>query len=413
MRRVHGPVAVDACDQCHRAVGAAEAHRFTAARPPETLCSTCHPPVTDRPSVHVPYRDSDCMSCHDPHGGENPSYLLEPRVDRVCATCHPPLEGKHPHAPVSTGDCLGCHAGHHSRHEHLLRFDEALLCSGCHEGFVPSSPDAVSRHAPLESGCGDCHLAHGGDHPALLRASRRESCAPCHGSVYEAIAAARSAHRLEASDAWCLECHAPHESQAEKLTRKAMPALCQDCHAEDLERPGGGTVPGLDAEMDGAVSIHAPVGDGDCASCHDPHGADRAAMLRQPYATSFYQPFREEAYELCFSCHDRRSITEPTTTLTGFRSGDRNLHRLHVVGDKGRSCGACHSPHASGQPRLVRETVSFGPGGWLLPIEFEATQDGGSCRTGCHESYTYRRSGESPRAGDGRSATTGSDPGPR
>ena len=71
--------------------------------------------------------------------------------------------------------------------------------------------------------------------------------------------------------------------------------------------------------------------------------------------------------------------------ITGFRNGDENIHFRHVNKvDKGRTCRACHEVHASKRPAHIREAVPFGSGGWLLDINFEQTEDGGSCAPGCH-----------------------------
>ena len=81
-----------------------------------------------------------------------------------------------------------------------------------------------------------------------------------------------------------------------------------------------------------------------------------------------------------------------TTTLTDFRTGDLNLHYVHVNRKKkGRSCRACHETHAASKEKQIRDSVPFGPGGWELPIGFEKTNSGGSCAPGCHRPYAYDR----------------------
>ena len=101
--------------------------------------------------------------------------------------------------------------------------------------------------------------------------------------------------------------------------------------------------------------------------------------------------FQGGDYALCFQCHDRRILEERGALSTGFRDGDRNLHHVHLTGDKGRACDICHDPHASDGFRLVREEVPFGPLRWPLPIGFQPTEDGGRCTTACHEEFSYSR----------------------
>ena len=79
-----------------------------------------------------------------------------------------------------------------------------------------------------------------------------------------------------------------------------------------------------------------------------------------------------------------------TTTVTDFRDGSRNLHFVHVNKTrKGRTCRACHETHASRRPNHIRESVPFG--NWQLPVNYEKTDDGGSCAPGCHRPETYSR----------------------
>ncbi len=54
-------------------------------------------------------------------------------------------------------------------------------------------------------------------------------------------------------------------------------------------------------------------------------------LLSQPYPETFYQPFKVDAYALCFSCHDKQLVlTQQTEGLTRFRNGTQNLHYMHV-----------------------------------------------------------------------------------
>ena len=68
------------------------------------------------------------------------------------------------------------------------------------------------------------------------------------------------------------------------------------------------------------------------------------------------------------------------------------MHYLHVNKEvKGRSCKACHEPHASSQMKHIRESVPFGSVNWELPVTYTKTDDGGSCVVGCHAPKEYNR----------------------
>lgn len=82
-----------------------------------------------------------------------------------------------------------------------------------------------------------------------------------------------------------------------------------------------------------------------CGSCHGnddkrgargPHGSDYSPLLVAEYRTQD-GPESPKAYELCFMCHDRRSI-----------NGDESFkwHQRHVV-FQDTSCYVCHRTHGS------------------------------------------------------------------
>ena len=62
-----------------------------------------------------------------------------------------------------------------------------------------------------------------------------------------------------------------------------------------------------------------------CFSCHDPHGSDNDAMLRQPGS------------EVCLSCHG-------PNTQNGPHAATLEAHTHHSAGSPGSQCTACHMP---------------------------------------------------------------------
>ena len=77
------------------------------------------------------------------------------------------------------------------------------------------------------------------------------------------------------------------------------------------------------------------------------------------------------------------------TDFTMFRNGERNLHFVHVNKEKGRNCSLCHDVHAAKNAQLIDTTVKFGR--WDMPLNYIATDDGGTCATGCHKELSYSR----------------------
>jgi hypothetical protein len=94
-------------------------------------------------------------------------------------------------------------------------------------------------------------------------------------------------------------------------------------------------------------------------------------------------------FALCWLCHDKYMAVMPaTSSKTAFRDGTRNLHYVHLMGDEGYLCGACHRPHASAGEKLLGRTME-----WTEDlVGFAGRDDGGLCATRCHEARHYRRS---------------------
>ena len=108
---------------------------------------------------------------------------------------------------------------------------------------------------------------------------------------------------------------------------------------------------------------HGGIKDGSCAGCHDAHGGDRQLHLSKNYSRLFYQRYSAANYGLCFSCHKSELVEQTqTTTATGFRNGEQNLHALHVrdTEHRGQNCRVCHSTHAGPNDKIVREGTTYG-----------------------------------------------------
>ncbi|MCA9284608.1 MAG: hypothetical protein KDA22_05315 [Phycisphaerales bacterium] len=88
--------------------------------------------------------------------------------------------------------------------------------------------------------------------------------------------------------------------------------MCQLCHITEM-----GTAP----------YAHEPFVEGDCLSCHDPHGGTGSSLLRgRRYA------------DACTKCHE---------DMTGAHA---QVHDPASVG----ACGACHEPHEAQRPKLLK-----------------------------------------------------------
>jgi DmsE family decaheme c-type cytochrome len=142
-----------------------------------------------------------------------------------------------------------------------------------------------------------------------------ERCLECHASGKDHANFSRSAH--SENNLSCLTCHSPHEGMTNQfLLIKAQPELCYTCHLK------------MKAQFN--MPFHHRVEEGlvQCADCHNPHGGFIGKQLRSAAARD----------TVCFACHvDKQGPF---------------VFEHPVI--KAEGCEACHSPHGSPNPRLLK-----------------------------------------------------------
>jgi predicted CXXCH cytochrome family protein len=388
---------VGECQKCHQPEE--DLHEFTIDDPPD-LCVGCHEDIGGRiasaKTVHDPAED--CTDCHAPHGGSVEALLHgieEDDLKPLCFECHDEemVQDEYAHGPAEQGECTLCHDPHASSESALLLAEGLELCGDCHDDVVEQVESAEYVHAPVEDSCTDCHNPHSGPRPQMLQAAKRQLCNECHDDIVDEAENSAVDHAPTVTKDECLNCHSPHASDNPANLLKPQRELCLDCHNKPLES-GGSTLIDMQRLLLHNKEWHAPIREDGCSGCHQPHGSANARILKEPFPSRFYADFDPDLYSLCFSCHEELAVTvQWTRTLTGFRDGDRNLHFLHVARERrGRSCRACHEVHASPNPLHVRDKVPYGK--WMMPIDFEKTETGGSCHPGCHKIESYDREAE-------------------
>ncbi|HMB71820.1 MAG TPA: cytochrome c3 family protein, partial [bacterium] len=224
-------------------------------------CLDCHQDTRTRLKLdhaHEPFRKKDCESCHKPHGILG-SLNLRADGAKLCFICHDDLASvgdvQHPHGPVGDGDCLACHDPHASGFPALLPAEDEAACFSCHE------QDRFARahvHEPVEKqGCRECHDPHGSNHPALLPKPVAELCLSCHQGGAD-LSQVHGGSDVTGTN--CATCHDPHGSSTPELllTSLHVPVAdmdCESCHSFD---DAGAVVETADA--------------GVCLDCHDVPG---------------------------------------------------------------------------------------------------------------------------------------------
>ncbi|MBI5190582.1 MAG: cytochrome c3 family protein [Nitrospirae bacterium] len=381
---VHGPVGAFECQMCHVKIGD---HKFKFDIEGADLCYECHDKKDTEAFVHGPIAAGDCTGCHSPHSSPYKFQLLGDGQN-LCFRCHEnnKTNQKFVHGPVAAGDCIACHDPHTTPNKYQLIAPGNDLCFTCHVDKKDEFAAGKSIHPPVADRCTNCHNAHGTPHKYQLSGSVPDLCFGCHVDKQEQISKVKVPHKPVLDGTSCMGCHTPHVTNDKPLLKAGGSDLCLMCHDTQI-----GTVSNMKGWLDANPDKHGPVKNGDCASCHNPHGADYYRILVNYFPPEFYAPYSTDKYALCFGCHNKEiSIDEFTTTLTGFRNGDKNMHFVHVnKSPKGRTCRACHEVHAGTQGKHVREKVPFGK--LSYPIRFTKNENGGSCVVGCHVERGYDR----------------------
>ncbi len=368
---------------------------LTAAAPhPSTggkTCASCHAAITAKKVVHWPAKENMCDTCHRIPVGGGPSALTE-APEKLCLTCHGPenFSAKFVHGPVAAGACLACHDPHSTATPRLVRAQGKALCLTCHIDMEARLTNAKFQHKAIEVGCTGCHSPHASPLRYQLKADAPGLCASCHSDILERASTATTKHEPVKDQRACLNCHDPHATDYRPQLKADGATICLNCHNKKIP-VGGVELADMKTLLAENPDHHGPIRQKNCAGCHQPHGSNHFRLLAEEYPKDFYAPFQAQNFALCFRCHDPAlPRDEHTTTLTGFRDGDRNLHFVHVNrAPKGRTCRSCHETHAATLPKRIRKSVPFGR--WELPVNFNKTATGGSCAPGCHAPRSYDR----------------------
>jgi predicted CXXCH cytochrome family protein len=103
-----------------------------------------------------------------------------------------------------------------------------------------------------------------------------------------------------------------------------------------------------------------------CFSCHDPHGTENQAMLREP------------GNAMCLTCHG-------PSTQSGPHAASIEQHTHHAAGSAGSACAACHMPAIAetlGDVKVRSHTFRF-----VWPEQTETLKIPNACNL-CHTDKT-------------------------
>lgn len=285
---------------------------------------------------------------------------------KVCLKCHEEAyagisETKHgargdPRSPFGTGrECQACHG---DATEHLknrknplpVRFgrgeaaaaEQTQACMSCHGGNRHLVFWDSGRHSRNDVRCNDCHAVHAkparGSTLAFTvhdpkvspfvtteRQLEYETCIACHKQTRAQILKP-SHHPIIEGKVTCSNCHNPHGAQSQAMVKQeTVNAQCTSCHADKR----------------GPFMFPHPAVEENCLSCHAPHGSSHTKLLT------------EKVPNLCQDCHDW--ARHPGTAYGGdqgfIRFGPPSTATIPNTRFAARACLNCHNAiHGSNAP---------------------------------------------------------------
>lgn len=392
---VHAPDKKD-CMRCHVSKGVEhpiEAQAtFKLKKKVPKLCYECHDPKTEKEFVHGPTGEGNCLLCHDIHNSKNMYLVKKDPVSDLCYECHDLKipEGNMVHGAITNGNCTGCHNPHDADNAEFMNTSKLdRLCRKCHRPLRKEFK-LDYLHSPFEKkDCFSCHNGHSSKEAHLSDIKTEKLCLDCHEDTHTEINESKTVHGAINKGKGCLNCHKPHGSKNVNILVGTEKEVCLSCHDKDIDGINGSILAISPSLKEGNV-LHGPVALSQCSVCHKPHASNELKLLTMKYPLEQYSVATVDNFSLCFHCHEDELFESPTTvSATNFRDGNKNLHYIHIRGNRGRNCNLCHDMHGGENKHMIKKYAMYG--NWKMPIKFEFTDKGGSCQTGCHEKLEYER----------------------
>jgi len=431
-------------------------------RPPEVISREL--PLGAHGEVH-------CTTCHDPHNNELGNFLrITDEMATICTTCHDMADWRHSshansgkpttgrvvdpterlrYASVRDNGCLSCHKIHSAPHRQRLLRNSILEnnCLNCHSGTIANFNIASeirkrsSHHLAFRAGihdpaedpfsmrrhveCVDCHNPHAveADPVGFVRGTKGQTVKGPNLHVTGVTLSGRNTQDAKFLYEICFKCHGDSVARPRIRTRRQISQTNVRLEFQ-LSNPSFHPVGGPRRNPD-VVSLISPLNTGSvitCIDCHNsdnarlaggsgpngPHGSIFEPLLIRNYDTDDFTVESEQAYSLCYGCHNRDSIL-----------GDESfpLHRMHIV-DVQAPCSACHDAHgifrgqgnSTNHSSLINFDLSIvtsadSPSGRRIE-QVDTGRLSGTCTLTCHGMTHVNFPYNNPRGGGGSRMTT-------
>jgi predicted CXXCH cytochrome family protein len=182
---VHPAIAMG-CESCHQVSSEHETTAITLVAPPGKLCAKCHE-LKEARVVHGPYKNVQCVICHNPHSSEFPANTRA-ETNTLCLSCHgvdrPSVKVN---AATQTVDLLG---GQTLNLAEYRRAPKISLDPTGRFGHPWTGHPVAERPDPLRPGekmsCLSCHTPHTSDLVERIRTPAKgkpDICDACHEAV--------------------------------------------------------------------------------------------------------------------------------------------------------------------------------------------------------------------------------------
>lgn len=269
----HAPVKAGLCTTCHTVPDAHfKGKGKVITKKLASDCYSCHVRKDTGSTVHGALGNPEsCITCHNPHGGNQRYFIKLASVKILCLNCHDDkvsvyTKVKHGSA-VDQNSCMNCHNPHSSNNKKLLKLASRDLCLSCHDKTIPATlseariipnikekVENFSTHSGALLECTSCHNPHGSENNRILI----DNYALTSNNLYPGTG--KNPYAL------CFNCHDSNMLNSESYTTGYRTGPHTNFHNSHVVNAGG------NPDKSNGVA---------CRVCHDPHGSNQHFSINE------------------------------------------------------------------------------------------------------------------------------------